>query len=266
MPAIHPTRLKIQTSELVQTANDPQGFCRAYHEFLDYYADRTYRPGKVGEPPPLMRAYKVPKPVLKAVDKQLGEWAEENRQDALNLVDALWLQSFLEFRLTAASLMGQIEPFPVKHIFSRVQAWIQPNTEERLVNALINQGLKRILIEKQAQYVYQIDIWLRARDIERNRLGLKASLPLIAQRDFDDYPLLFKSLSRLMRQQNSPVRREILTMIENLAEKTPDETAFFLQNALKSFPDNAQIGWYVRNCLSYFPDKTRLQLRKALVA
>jgi hypothetical protein len=266
MPAIHPTRLKIQTSELVQTANNAEEFCLAYHEFLDFYADRTYRPGKVGEPPPLMRAYKVPQPVLRAVNKQIGEWARENRQEALNLIDALWLQSFLEFRLTAASLMGQIEPSPVKHIISRVQGWIQPNTEERLVNALINQGLQRILIEKQAQYVHQIDIWLRSRDIERNRLGLKASPPLIARRDFDDYPLLYNALIRLMRQQNSPVRREILSVIGNLAEKTPDETAFFLENALKSSPDNTQMAWYVRNSLNYFPDNTRLQLRKALVA
>jgi hypothetical protein len=33
---------------------------------LDYYADRTYRPGIVGEPPPFMRAYHVPPQVVRA--------------------------------------------------------------------------------------------------------------------------------------------------------------------------------------------------------
>ena len=149
MPAIHPPRLKIQASELVQEASDPEAFCRSYHEFLDIYSDRTYRPGKVGEPPPLLRTYQVPKPVSRAVDKELSVWAVNNRADALKLADTLWLQPILEFRLTAASLIGQIEPQPVKPIFSRVESWIKPNTEERLIYALINMGLARILTETQ---------------------------------------------------------------------------------------------------------------------
>ena len=124
MPAIHPPRLKIPADELVQNASDPEVFCRAYHQFLDSYADRTFRPGKVGEPPPLLRTYQVPKPVSRAVDKQLGVWAGENRADALNLADVLWLQPILEFRLTAASVIGKIDPLPVIHIFSRVERQI----------------------------------------------------------------------------------------------------------------------------------------------
>jgi hypothetical protein len=265
MPAIHPPRLKIQANELVQNASDPEAFCRSYHAFLDLYADRTFRPGKVGEPPPLLRAYQVPKPVSRAVDKELGVWAEENREDALNLADALWLQSFLEIRLTAASLIGKIDPRPVKHIFSRVETWIQPNTEERLVEALIYKGLERILIEAQDQYAKQVETWLRSRNLERNRLGLKASNPLMGRRDFEDYPMLFKRLNRLMLAQNKPLRNEILSVLAEMASIIPEETAFFLENALKSSGHHVQIAWYMRNSLNYFPAGPRSQLRGLLV-
>jgi hypothetical protein len=265
MPAINPPRLKIQASDLVQKASDPEVFCRSYHEFLDIYADRTFRPGKIGEPPPLLRAYQVPKPVSRAVDKELSLWAGDNRQEALRLADALWLQAFLEFRQTAAALIGHVEPCPVKHIFGRIESWIQSSTELRLVDALINQGLARILSENQDLYIKQVDTWLRSKEIERNRLGLKACHPLMDRREFEDYPLLFKRLERLMRTQNSPLRNEILRVLEEMADNIPEETAFFMSNILESSGNNIQIAWYVRNSLNHFPDQTRTQLRDVLV-
>ena len=266
MPAITPPRLKIQVSELVQNAPEPDVFCGSFHGFLDIYADRTHRPGRVGEPPPLLRGYQVPKPVMKAVDKELGSWAGNNRDKALNLADALWQEPFLEFRLAAASLLGQIEPKPVKPIVGRVETWIQPNTEERLVNALINKGLERILSESLVLYTTQVDAWLRSRKLERNRLGLKACIPLIRRKEFEDYPLLFNRIDRLMRSKNSPLRNDILTVLEEMANQTPGETAFFLENVMESAADNGQIAWYVRKCLDHFPADNRARLREVLVA
>jgi hypothetical protein len=266
MPAINPPRLKIQATELIQSASDPDAFCRSYHVFLDLYADRTYRPGKIGAPPPLLRAYQAPKPVERAVEKELGVWAADNRKEALKLADALWLQPYLEFRLTAASLIGQVFPLPVSSVLSRVEAWIEPSTEDRLVKALVNSGLKRILNEYQDLYVKQVDIWLRSRSSERNRLGLIACPPLFERREFDDYPLLFNRLRKLMRSEKSPFRNEILIVIQEFAARTPDETAFFLEKALRSSSDNAQIAWYIRSSLSDFPPNTRSNLREVLVA
>ncbi len=266
MPAINPPRLKIQATELIQSASDADAFCRSYHVFLDLYADRTYRPGKIGAPPPLLRAYQVPKPVERAVEKELGIWAADNREAAFMLADALWQQPYLEFRLTAASLIGQVFPLPVKPVFSRVETWNEPSTEDRLVKALVNSGLKRILNEYQEIYVEQVDTWLRSRSGERNRLGLIACPPLLERREFDDYPLLFNRLSNLMRSEKSPLRNDILIVIQEFAARTPDETAYFLDTALRSTSDNAQIAWYIRNSLSYFPPNTRSDLREKLVA
>ena len=265
MPAIHPPRLKIQAVELVQNASQPDVFSRSFHDFLDIYADRTYRPGRVGEPPPLVRSYQVPKPVIRAIDKELGAWAANNREDALTLADILWQESILEFKMAAASLLGQVEPRPVKPIFDRVEDWIQPNTEERLVNALIFEGLARVLVEDQQEYVSQVDKWLRARKIERNRLGLKGCHPLIDRKEFDDLPLLFTRLNRLIRTQNSPLRNNILAVLKDFSRRAPDETAYFLEKALSSSGDNPQIAWYVRRCLDHFPDETRSHLRDVLV-
>jgi hypothetical protein len=265
MPAIHPPRLKIQTIELVQTASDPESFCRAYHDFLDYYADRTYRPSKIGEPPPLLPTYQVPKPVLRVVEKELAVWAGANRTQGLELADALWQNPYLEFRTTAATLLGQVFPLPVKSIFRRVETWIQPKTEERLVNVLVNSGLQRILIEYQNLYVNQMDIWLRSRNTERNRIGLKACLPLLARREFEDYPLIFKRLGKFMRSGDHPLRGDTLLGLRELITQTPEETAVFIEQLLRSTSENQHIAWFVRKTLTEFPASTRQQLRQVLL-
>jgi hypothetical protein len=266
MPAIHPPRLKIQTADLVQKALQPEIFCRSFHEFLNIYTDRTYRPGRVGEPPPLLRSYQVPKPVIRAVNKDLGKWAQDNRAEALDLADALWQESFLEFKLAAAFLIGQVEPSPVKPIYDRVEEWIAPNTEERLVRAVIYEGLARVLSEDQKVYIEQVDTWMRARKMERNRLGLKACRPLIDRKEFEDFPLIFKRLKRLMRTKNSPLRNDILAVLKDFADRAPAETALFLETLLSSAGDNDQIAWYARKSLDHFPADIRTHLRAVLVA
>lgn len=265
MPAIHLPRLKIQAAQLVLSASEPENFCSSYHQFLDFYADRTYRPGKVGEPPPLLPAYNIPKQVSRALEKELGVWAGGNREAALELADALWTHQYLEFRITAATLIGQVSPLPVRSIFSRLEAWIQPGTEERLVNVLVGSGLRRILIEHQDLYIQQVMTWLRAKTNDRRRLGLLACLPLLANQDFEDYPLLFKHLDKLMSSEASPLRNDTLVMLNALVAKVPDETAFFLERELRANREDSQVAWYVRNSLSQFSPERRTNLRKALM-
>ena len=153
MPAILPARLKVQSADLAQLAPDAEEFCRAFHAYLDYYADRTYRPGKVGEPPPLMRTYQVPQQVVRAVLKELTEFAINEREKSLVLADLLWSEPNLEFRLLAASLIGLVSPNPSESIFGRIHSWIGPSTEERLINALIISGLERMRLERADRYI-----------------------------------------------------------------------------------------------------------------
>ena len=65
-------------------------------------------------------------------------FASNNRDAALEVADALWLEPYLEFRLLAASVVGQVSPMPVSSVIQRVESWAEPSTEDRLINALVN--------------------------------------------------------------------------------------------------------------------------------
>lgn len=265
MPAIQLARLKIQATELSSKATNPDDFCRAYHEFLDYYADRTFRPGQVGEPPPLLPAYQVPRPVLREVEKEMSQFASDNHGAALDLADILWGENYLEFKLLATSIIGKVSPIPTRSIFRRIESWGGPDTEERLENALIKAGLDRILLEHPDLYFQKILTWLRSRKLAFNRLGLKAIPPLIESGQFEDFPSLFKLLNRKMRIDGKPLKMDILAAIEALARRSPEETAFFLNQSLKSAGENPNIAWYVRKSLDFFPPNLQQILRETLL-
>jgi len=264
MPAIQPARLKIQAAELAERTSNPADFCHAYHDFLDFYADRTFRSGLVGKPVPLMRAYNVPQPVLNAVLKELDPVAVSDREGALELVDSLWAEPYLEFRLLAASLIGQLSPIPVESVFVRILNWVKPNTEERIVTTLIVSGLERVRLEQSDCYLRQIETWLKSEESFEVRLGLKAIPPLLEWSEFEDFPLLFRLIAQLMRSTPTPLRSEILAVIEALAFRSPMETAYFLQEMVITGGENPNFAWYLRHSLKFFPLDTQDYLREAL--
>ena len=264
MPAIQPARLKIQAAELAQSAPDAEKFCRAFHAYLDYYADRTYRPGIVGEPPSLLRAYHVPLQVVRAVVKELPEYIADKRDESLALADMLWSEPYLEFRLLAASLIGQVSPIPSESIFGRIHSWTGPGTEERLINALIISGLERLRLEQSDRYIEQIEIWLKSKHTFENQLGLKAIPPLLDTPSFEDFPLIFRLLDQVMRSTQPSLRPEVLAVIETLALHSPKETVYFLHQTAISGTGNPNLTWFVRHSLKFFPSDSQKYLQEAL--
>jgi hypothetical protein len=264
MPAIQPARLKVQAAELAQNAPDAEKFCRAFHAYLDYYADRTYRSGIVGEPPPLMRAYHVPLQVVRAVVKELAEHAADKRDESLALADMLWSEPYLEFRLLAASLLGQVSPNPPDSIFGRIDSWTGPGTEVRLINELIISGLERLRLEQPDRYIGHIEDWLKSKHKFENQLGLKAIPPLLDTPGFEDLPLIFRMLDQMMRSAQPSLRPEVLAVIESLALHSPKETMYFLHQTALSGRGNPNLTWYVRHSLKLFPSESQKYLQEAL--
>lgn len=264
MPAIQPARLKIQAAELSEFAQSPEDFCRAYHKFLEFYTDRIHRSGFLAESPPLIRSYQIPHPVFRAVSLELDQFAEGNRASALELADALWSQPYLEFRLLAADLVGKVDPLPASSIVARINKWVTPSTEEPLVNALIFSGFKRLREEQVTEYFQQIDTWLKSRQVTTYSLGLKAVTPLIAAGSFEDIPLVFHRVNQAMRSAPKILKPEVLELLKLLADRYPQETAYFLRQAFLSAGENPNIPWYVRHSLAYFPSENREYLRSTL--
>lgn len=264
MPAIQLARLKIQSAELVSHFYDPAAFVRGLHDLLDFYADRTRKPGQAGEPPPLIKPYNVPPPVLRQVKTDLNPYVATDKDSALALCDTLWAEPYLECRLLAIELLGLIPTEPPDEVLERVNAWATPKIEDRLLNALVNKGLIEVSKRNPELFLSQVEEWLTSEGDLSRRMGLKAISMMLEDRDFENLPKILRLLVPLIRSSPSQLRPDLLDVIQSLAKRSPNETAFFLRQNLSVLDDNSGTAWLIRNSVRYFPAEIQISLKNAL--
>lgn len=260
MPAISPARLKIQTAQLAKVFSEPVAFVRYLHLIFDQYADRTYRHGQSGEPLPLILAYRVKPPVLKQILMELSPLTTAEPQQALALCDALWEQPYLEFRLLAASLLGQIPPVPPEPIISRIQAWIQKGTDAKLIDAMITKGTIRLKQENLPIVIRLAENCLSSKDRHLQKIGLQLLLTVIQDPRVENLPPIFTLIQPLVRSSHHDLRPELIDILQAFAQRSPKETAFFLQQTI-DLPNSPDAPWNTRQVLSKFPLDLQSNLR-----
>lgn len=262
MPAIQPAILRQQSALLAEHFNDPPAYKREFHHLLDFYADRSRRLGQAGTPPPMISAYHVRPPILRAVLKELGPLIDADPDAGLQLCDTLWEEPYLEFRLLAAMMLGQMPTHPPERILQRLKTWILPDLEFYLIEALMQHGLQRLRAEQPQSIVRLIQEWLEQKNPFYKQLGLRALLPLIDHPDFQNMPVFYRLIQPLTIAVPTGLRPDLLDVLKALANRSPQETAFFLQQSL-SMPDSKDTAWLIRQSLKHFPDDLQRSLKAA---
>lgn len=263
MSAIQLARLKKQASHLADMIDKPEEFVHNLHEVLDFYADRTHRPGQAGEPPPLLSQYRVPLPVLRQIESEVISRLNAQTQENLDLLDKVWEEPNFEFRLLAATLLGRVPPFPAEAVTERIYAWASSTAEQRLLSVLLVQGLERTRREALKEFLQEVENWLADPAMLSQKIGLRAILPLVTEGEFENIPVIFRLITPFTRVLPAPLRSDLLDVIGALARRSPKETAYFLRQNLE-LPASIDTAWIIRQCLRQFPGETRESLHAAL--
>lgn len=263
MPAIYPARLKNQTIQLAELYDQPNRFTRALVDHLELYSNRAHRFGQAGEPPPLLRTYNVPKPVIRQLMVELKPLAEEYPDETLRLIDSLWTEESLETRQIAAFLLGSIPPEHPENILGIITSWLTTKTEERLISLVLQLALVRILEEKSAVLLTIIENWLNSEKLTEQQIGLKASKAILKSQEFDNFPRLIQLITPYTRKAPLQIRSDILEVLEVLAIRSPKETAYLLRQSLTA-PENPDSALLTRKLLHAFPIDFQENLRQAL--
>ena len=263
MPAIQPARLKRQSALLVEQFINPAAFIRSLHHLLEFYADRVHRPGQAGEPSPLIQAYRLKPPILRQILMDLEPLAKEKPDQALELCDQLWEQPYLEFRQLSASLLGMIPPSSSAAILERVRGWIRQDTEDHLIDIIILHGLENLRKEDPQSIYRLINEWMASNEVQYQKIGLRTMLPLVQDPDIENLPIFFNLIQPFARSLPSSISPDLIDIVEVLARRSPQETAYFLRQTL-SFPNSPDTPWLIRQVIRVFPTEIQSSLRKAL--
>ena len=263
MPAINPARLKIRCTEIGEYFSDPQQFVAKLHDLLNFYADRIRRPGEAGAPPPLLPAYHVPAPVLRHLEREITPRAAQYPQAALSLADALWDEKWLEPRLLAAAILGNIPPALPDPILERVQTWGVGCKEALLQKELFTRGVSQIREHHQEEFLRVIGDLMANSKKDAQRGGLYALIPLLEDENFQNLPVVYHMLSTMLKREETGLQSEIVAIVSALSKRSEQETVFFLQETLLTAAD-PRITRVVRRSLSFFSEENQKRLREKL--
>ncbi len=262
MPAIQPARLRQQAALLADHFDNPNAYIRSLHHLLDFYADRTRHPVQSGSPSPMMDSYKVRHPILRMILQELTPLAIANPTGGLTLCDALWNQPYLEFHLLGAMLLGQIPPKPPESIIQRLKTWLVPELESFLIEAAMEYSIVRLRAENPKAIIGLIQEWLNRKDSFYQQLGLRALLPLIQQPEYQNMPIFYCLIQPFASQAPVNLRPDLLDVLTALAQRSPQETAYFLKQTL-AIPESPDTPWLIRQLITQFPSEIQAGLRKA---
>ncbi|MEN8171733.1 MAG: DNA alkylation repair protein [Chloroflexota bacterium] len=264
MPAIRPSFLKSQISQLLEHFESPTNFTHELHGLLDYYADRTRRTTTVSGSANFLRQYFIPKPVLSAVEQMLIPGIVGNPKLALALADKLWGEDWVECRIIAIFILGGLPPQPTSIILDRIERWGSTCKETSITKALASQGLGRLYREEEDTYYQALETWLVTDQHPLLKVGLEAVPTLIADQYFENLPLLFRWLAPLFRDGDIELKDQFNDIIRALAVKAPGESTRFLRKILVSSTNRRASAAVIRGALDAFPPAMRAQLEEVI--
>jgi hypothetical protein len=260
MPAIQPARLKQQVAELVAKYDQPADFVRSLRALLDSYSDHTRRPSQAGIPSSLLESYNAPPPVMRQVWHEVSRLIRPHPNQMLHLADALWSEQNYDLQLLAARILGLLPTQPPEPVLERLQSWVTPDLDRRLMEGLLEHGIRRFQAEAPGSLLDLISGWLSSSDLSARHAGLRALPPMIDQTNL---PTIYRMVTPYLRIIQPVLRPDVLVVVRALIRCSPAETAYLLRQNL-AVPDNPDTAWLIRQVLDDFPDETRAGLKAAM--
>ncbi len=262
--AIELTRLRTQIAGLMAAFTDPEAFVRRLCDLLEYYTDHTYRPTPGGRTP-IVPHFKVPAQVLRQIEGELAQRAQQQPEEGLRLADALWANQYLEPRELAAWLLGSLPREATEAVMARLNAWAQPTLDATLLIELLQKGGVRVLRDEPERWLALVEGWLGSDERPVQAMGLRALLPLVEDVRFENLPQVFRLLTPLVSAAPAELLAEMTALMRALARRSPAETAYFLRQTLAAGRHRG-VRRLVRNSLAAFPEEAQRSLRAALLA
>ncbi len=263
MPAVQLSRLAQQIDVLVWQFTRPADFLSRLRDLFDLYANRVYRAGQAVPPASLAPAYHVPPLVMRQLEVELRTPCRQLPAAALTLVDTLWAENMLEFRLLGMILLGYIPLNPPETILECIRIYAKPGTDSQVMDALLNYGGRGLRHEMPARWIELIESWANDPILGYQAIALRTIIITLRDESFDNLPPLFRIFSALLQTGQMTLQSELQSTLLALLRRSPTETVFLLRQVLplSSSPTTQRL---VRLSLSHVPPEYQSGLRQAL--
>lgn len=259
MPTIDLSRLKQEAAEISEYFSQPETYLRAVERLLQNYSVPVHRQGRVKGLRPVLPSYEVPPPLMKHLQLEMALQAEDSPGQALQVADGLWAKRNIETRQLAARLLGAIDG-PPEEITQRLERWAAENHEPLLAPELAHEGTRQLAAKAPDQLVAFAGRLLTQSDLRLQALAVGALSSLLSDTRYANLPALFELLAAPTTQASRGLRPDLAALLTQMAERSPQETEFFLMQSLAGEPSQGT-AWVARQVMKSLPEDSRARLR-----
>lgn len=263
MPTIRPKQLRREADEVAALIGQRDAFESATVKLLTFYADRVRRPPTTMTPTEAARGFGAPRPVLQALAEAFSRQLERAPGARLDTAEVLWMAGYTETRILAAELLGEAAWPEVKE---RVEAWVRESDDRGTIEALAVRGLRPRPGIPEAEATDQLAAWLRSGSSSLQHLALRAIEERVSQAADESLPGYLSALEGAVGRFRGARRRMLRGILEELAVRSPSETARFLMDELRRQNLDPASASFVKQLLPEFPEPQRSELGHTLSA
>ena len=259
MPAVELGRLQQEAATLTEVFSDPDAYVQRLEKMLEVYASPVHRTGSVRGLRPVLFTYETAPIVLKQLLLEMEFQGREDPGQALEIADSLWKRRTIETRQLAIRLLGSIPATKPSEVTQRLESWLGENREDLLAPEFWDEGIMYLCKEFPQELIRFAGNLTRSLDIRKQIFGFGSLRKIITTNPQGNIPSVFFILDNFNEDPIRKLRPYIADLFSTLAEHSPKETAFFLQERIgRSFGEGML--WIVRQVAKKLPTDQQAQL------
>ncbi len=263
MPAVQLIQLKKQASDLAAQFDQVDDFVASLQVLFEKYSDLTFHAGLAVKSSSLLPSYHCPDLVIKEIELTLGPLCASQPQNALTIIDRLWVEEYLEPRQLACRLLGRTALEPIQPVLERLENWSLTAEDASLTKLLLDSGSQGLRREAPDQWLDILRDWMNSTQLALRSNALAALLPFIQDREYENLPVIYSLITPALQHNAANLSSELQRALTALARRSPIETGYFLRQILATNNDPA-LQRLVRRCLPAFPAENQARLKSAL--
>jgi hypothetical protein len=263
MPAVQLSLLRKQIETLLEAYEEPGRFLQRLQDLFSRYADRTFRLGDTGEVQTLLKSYQVPPQIMSYIKGAVVAQATAAPRSTADLCDTLWADGAFESRILAIHLLSLIPLTFSEIIYDRAKIWAATAGDAAVLETLLKNGLEKARKQDANAYLSFLDPWLESAELEEQRIGLLALIPLVRDPGFENLPAVYRMLTPICRSAPAELIPFLQETFIIFIQRSAAETAYFLrQIVLTGMSTRTHL--LVRLLLPEFPEKYHPGLRAVI--
>jgi len=127
----------------------------------------------------------------------------------------------------------------------------------------LEHGANRLRREYPERWLELLRLWLTDKNTAVQKIALRAILPAIQDREFENLPPLFQMVEPILKSPLPALQTELVEILQALASRSPVETAYLLRQAL-AVSDRPLTIRIVRRLLPLFSPEEQNRLRSLM--